>query len=211
MPRTAVGVPPKLARRSNRVLRPIDAADVYAHPRAEFARLTEIGAMKRLATGYYALTPARRLGDTRWMPDHDAVALGMAKASYGPDLVALMGISAARHHGAIPRALAIAVVAAPKQRPVLHAETGQIVWVKRAVTRLDTERIETELGSGWVTTVEQTLLDLADRPKLGGLPMADIEAAIHGLAPRADWKLLRRLAASQHKPAALQKAVRDAR
>lgn len=206
MARTAVGLPPALAKRGDRVLRPADAAHVYAHPRAELARLAQLGAARRVATGYYALTPQRRIGDLRWKPELDAAALGIAKADYGVDAVALMGVSAARYHGAIPRALAVAVVAVPKQRPTLQTELGRIIFVKRDVAKLDVERIETELGPGWVTTVEQTLLDLAARPTLGGLADKDIEAAVGTLATRADWSLVERLASGQHKPGALKKA-----
>ena len=55
------------------------------------------------------------------------------------------------------------MVAVPKQRPVLATEIGEIGFAKRDVTRLDVERVRTELVSGWVTTVEQTLLDIAGR------------------------------------------------
>jgi hypothetical protein len=208
MARQAVGVPPRLARRTNRVLRPRDAEDVYEHPRAEFARLTRLGALRRLATGYYALVPQDRLGDRRWIPAIEAVALGIAQADYDVPNVALMGVSAARHHGAIPRAIALAVVAVPKQRSVLLGEVGSVVFVKRDVRRLDLERIDTQLVSGWVTTVEQTLLDLASRPKLGDLSTSETDEAIRALARRADWDLVTRLAKDQHKPTGLAVAAR---
>lgn len=205
--RTAIGVPPALARRSNRVLRPRDAGQVYAHPRAELARLAQAGAVKHLATGYYILVPQDRLGDHRWTPDLDATALGVGQADYGSNTVALMGVSAARYHGAIPRAQAVAVVAVPKQRPALETEIGRIIFVKRDVTRLDLEQLDTTLSSGLVTTIEQTLLDLVDRPTLGGLAPADLTAAVRALAPRVDWSLTRHLAADQRRPGALRTAL----
>jgi predicted transcriptional regulator of viral defense system len=207
MPRTAVGVPPELTRRRNQVLRPRDAASVYAHPRAELARLTRTGALRHIATGYYVLSPPDRWGDDRWIPDVNSVALGIAQVDYGPD-VALMGISAARLHGAIPRALAVAIVAVPKQRPALDTDAGRIVFVKRDATRLDIERIDTPLATGWVTTIEQTLIDLAARPTLGGLAEQDSVEAIRALASRADWDLVRQLARDQHKPSAARAAAR---
>lgn len=210
MPRSAVSIPPMLARRANRVLRPRDAADVYAQPRVELARLVRSGAVRRVATGYYALTPQDRLGDQRWRPELDAAALGVAQADYGAAAVALMGVSAARHHGAIPRALGVAVVATPKQRPDVISEIGRMVFVKRDIGRLDIERIETSLTTGWVTSIEQTLLDLAARPRLGGLTDADIAESIRALSARADWTLIEHLAADQHRPAALQFAARIA-
>jgi len=205
--RASLGVPPQLARRANRVLRPRDATDVYEHPRAEFARLARLGVLRRLATGYYALVPQDRLGDRLWTPNLDSAALGVARADYGPSDVALMGVSAARHHGAIPRALALAVVATPKQRPRLLIDSGQVVFVKRDVSRLDVERIDTQMTSGWVTTVEQTLLDLAARPTLGDLGQSDLRDAAKVLAAKADWDLVRQLAESQHRPAALRVAA----
>lgn len=204
MARMAVAVPPALARRANQVLRPRDAQDVYAHPRPELARLVRTGAAVRLAPGYLALVPRTRLGDSTWRPELEAAALGITQADYGRDAVALMGLSAARYHGAIPRALAIAVIAVPKQRPTLNTAVGQVVFSRRDCARLDVERIETELTSGWVTTVEQTLLDLAARPGLGGLPATEVQQAIRQLAARADVTLVAELAAAQRRPAALR-------
>jgi predicted transcriptional regulator of viral defense system len=161
-----------------------------------------------VATGYYVIIPRERVDDNRWKPDLEAAALGLAQADYGQSAVSLMGASAARYHGAIPRALAVAVVAVPNQRPVLQTEFGRIVFVKRDVTRLDVERTDIQLTSGWVTTIEQTLLDLAARPTLGGLTMTDTAEAVRSLAARADWDQVRQLAHEQHKPGALRAATR---
>jgi predicted transcriptional regulator of viral defense system len=203
----AVGLPPELARRRNAVLRPRDAADVYAHPRPELARLARRGAMRHLAPGYYVVVPQRRIGDLRWRPDLHAVALGVAVTDYGANAVALMGTSAARHHGVLPRAAVVAVVAAPLQRPALRLDIGEIVFVRRTFERLDTERVETELVSGWVTTIEQTLLDLADRPTLGGMTAQSSEEAVRALAIRADWDRVAELARHQRKARALRTAL----
>lgn len=189
------------------MLRPRDAAQVYAHPRAELVRLARIGALRHVATGYYVLVPPDRLGDDRWTPDLDAIALGMAQVDYGARLVTLMGASAARHHGAIPRALAVAIVAVPKQRSSVQTGFGRVVFVKRDITRLDTERIDTSLTSGWVTTMEQTLIDLAARPTLGGLTETDSREAIASLATRVDWNLVQQLAADQRQPSAFRAAL----
>lgn len=204
MARAAVGVPPELARRSPPVFRPRDLATIYAHPRGEISRLVRTGATRRLATGYYTLVPQHRWGDQAWFPAPHATALGIAQADYGIADVALMGVSAARVHGAIPRAIAVAVVAVPKQRPALTSDGARLVFVRRDVSRLDAERTTTELGDGWVTTVEQTLLDLAARPKLGDLARVDVEEAIRALVARAEWSWLRALAEQQHRPAALE-------
>ena len=210
MARPSVTLPPALVRRGNRVLRPSDVGEIYAHPRPELARLAAAGALVRLATGYFVLIPQERLGDHGWRPELEAAALGLAQADYGVDRVALMGISAARRHGAVPRAVGVAVVAVPKQRPRLETRFGAVVFVKRDVARLDVERVDTQVTSGWMTTVEQTLLDLAARPTLGGLAESDVVGAVRALSPRADWNLVRQLSAVQHKPAALAAARRMA-
>jgi hypothetical protein len=207
MARAAVAIPPALARRGNRVLRPRDAKGIYAHPRAELHRLSRTGAVRRLATGYYVLVPQEWWGDDRWLPDLDAAALGLAQTDYGADGTALVGISAAHHHGAIPRAVAVAVVAVPKQRPALDTRYGRVIFVKRDARRLDLERVDTALTSGWVTTIEQTLLDLAARPTLGGLAAADATEAVRALAPRADWALVQQLAQEQHRPGGFRAAL----
>ena len=147
------------------VIRPRDAAELYVQPRAEFLRLEETGVLLRAAHGYYALIPEASRGGY-WRPEIEAIALGIGQADYGKNAVALMHFSAARIHGVIPRALAVAVLAVPKQRPTLETKCGRIVFVKRDVAALKRIRIETELATGWSTSTEQTTLDLARRPDL---------------------------------------------
>jgi len=55
-----------------------------------------------------------------------------------------MGISAARLHGAVPRALGIATVAVPAQRrPVtLDGRSERVIFVPRNVERLDAELMD---------------------------------------------------------------------
>ena len=55
----------------------------------------------------------------------EAAAAGIATAIYGPDDVIVMGPSAARLHGAIPRALATATIAVPSQHRESHCPTGR--------------------------------------------------------------------------------------
>jgi len=140
---TAVGLPSKLTRRSNPVLCPRDAADVYAHPRPKLARLARRGALRPVTHGYYVMVTQRRLADRRGRPELHAMALGIAVVDYGINDVAWMGISAARHHGALPRA--VAVVAILRQRPVLHLGIGQVAFVERHVERLNVERFNNNL------------------------------------------------------------------
>jgi hypothetical protein len=74
------------------------------------------------------------------------------------------------------------------------------------VERLDVERFESELVAGWVTTVEQTLLDVAARPTLGGLTEESAGEVVRALAVRADWERTSELARSQHRPGAFDAA-----
>lgn len=97
-----------------------------------------------------------------------------------------MGIGAARFHGAIPRALGSTTVAVPLQgiRPVRLA-TGTVHFVGREMERLDVTPESTELGTGLVTTPEQTVFDLLQRPGQGD---AEEEAlrAVPQLYPMVD-------------------------
>lgn len=202
MERTARGLPPILARRPNAVLRPQDAADVYAHPRPELRRLDRAGLLRHLGTGYYVRVPQGRVGDDGWRPDLHATALGIAEADYGIDAVALMHLSAARRLGALPRELAVAVVAVPKQRPVKELLGGRVVFVKRQVEALDLQRTVTEIGQGWQTSPEQTALDLAHRPALVDVGDEVIYEALRGLGRQLDWGIVDELAADQRLRAA---------
>lgn len=204
--RVVARVPPELLQRG-RVLRPVDAQGIYTNPRAEFARLERQGALRRLAPGLYAAVPDHAVGD-EWLPPLEASALAVATTGGRTADAALMGISAARVHSAVPRALNVAVVAVQRHRRTLHLtdRKATIFFVRRDVARLDVQRHQTELGQGWVTTIEQTLLDLIARPNLGGIPDATREA-ITALIPRADRGLLRELATQQHRRRALEDAL----
>ncbi|HEY1840903.1 MAG TPA: type IV toxin-antitoxin system AbiEi family antitoxin [Mycobacterium sp.] len=119
----------------------------------------------------------------------------------------LMGVSAARVLSAIPRALATAVVAVPKQhRPITLIDRSAVVqFVKRETHRLDAERIPMPLGSALATTPEQTILDLAHRPLLGDTE-EEVRPAIAALYERSDKKRLKAIAAEQRLTAALLRA-----
>ncbi|MEO8107304.1 MAG: type IV toxin-antitoxin system AbiEi family antitoxin [Actinomycetes bacterium] len=206
--RRVSSLPPELAAVPFGVLRPRDASDVYAYPAQEFRRLVARGALHQLAHSYYAVIPPG--GRQRpWLPSLETAAFGIAAATYGLDDVALMGISAARLHGSIPRALAVAVVAVPKRRPGIRLSdrAATVVFVHRDTERIDVERVRTEMGSALVTTVEQTILDLAHRPGLGELE-DEAWSAVRSLWPNADRELLAELAERQRLRAALDRAHR---
>jgi predicted transcriptional regulator of viral defense system len=208
MPSRVPGRVPSLLLRHGRVLRPVDAAEVYANPRAEFARLERGGVLHRLAPGLYAAVPDDAIGRA-WLPPLEAAALAIAATGGHADRVALMGVSAARVHAAIPRALGVAVVAVEHHRHTLRLtdRDAEIHFVRRKVAGLDLQRHRTELGQGWVTTAEQTLLDLIARPDLGGVPDA-AKAAITALIPCVDVDLVTQLAAAQRRRRALDDILR---
>jgi predicted transcriptional regulator of viral defense system len=201
-----VAVPRELAALPLRTLRPQQAAGVYAQPRVEVRRLERRGALHRVAHGYYVVVPQEHVGAT-WLPALEAAAAGIATADFGPGQAVLMGLSAARLHGVLPRALGVAVVAVPAQRnPITLTDRDATVrFVKRDTDRLDAERMITELGPVLVTTPEQTVLDLARRPGLGGAE-DEARAAARTLLARADPGQLDRLAAAQRARASLRRA-----
>lgn len=156
---------PTLAALRRGVLRPRDAAEIYTQPALQFRRLEMEGVLLKVAHGYYAHIPEASRGAS-WRPEIEALALGIGQADYGVNEVALMHLSAARLQGAIPRAIAVAVLAVPKQRPTLETSCGRIIFVKRDVARLKRIKVKTELATGWCTSNEQTAVDLARRPDL---------------------------------------------
>lgn len=208
--RSAPGVPLALARRPLRTVRPADAVDVYAQPRQQLARLERGGVLHRVANGYYVLVPQEQVG-AGWLPSLEAAAAGIAVADVGYADAIVMGVSAARMHGAMPRALATAVVALPRQRAPLQLRdrNARVVFVKRAVNRLRAESMSTELGRALVTTVEQTVLDLAHRPDLGDAD-EEAHAAVRALLSRSDPAMLREIAREQRLGAALRRVLASA-
>ncbi len=199
-------VPADLWRRPLQTIRPQDVTGTYAHPRPEIARLSHMGLLHRVARGYYVVVPPEHVGRA-WLPSLEAAAAGIASSIYGADNAILMGVSAARVWGAVPRALATAVVAVPQQhRPITLSDRPAVIrFVRRDTDALDAERVETPLGPALATSVEQTVLDLAKRPKLGNAE-ADVSAAVATLYARSDHDRLAQLAATQRLDAALRRA-----
>ncbi|MEV0075873.1 type IV toxin-antitoxin system AbiEi family antitoxin [Nocardia neocaledoniensis] len=199
-------LPSELWRTPLRTLRPHDLAHIYAQPRPEIARLVDRGVLHRVAHGYYIIVAPDHIGRT-WLPGLEPAAAGIASSIYGPDQAIVMGISAARMLGAVPRALATAIVAVPRQhRPIaLTDRPAQVRFVRRDTEALDAERVETPLGPALATTPEQTVLDLARRPELGNAE-TDVRQAIEMLYRRSDSDRLARLARDQRLGAALRRA-----
>lgn len=199
------GVPVEFAQAPMRTVRTADAAAVYAHPAAQMARLERLGLIRRVATGYYVVVPQDRIG-IAWRPSLESAAAGIAASAVGAQRAILMGVSAARMHNAIPRALATAIVAVPTDRRDidLRDRDGTVHFVQREVDRLEAELMVTELGQCLVTTPEQTILDLAHRPALGHAEN-EARSAISALLARCEDSVLERIAGSQRLGAALSR------
>lgn len=193
----SLSIPEQLLRRSNRVVRPRDLDGVYANPSQEVQRLESKGVLLNLAHGYYAVPPSEWLGDNAWVPEIEAAALGIASADHQPNRVAVVGISAARVLGFLPRALGAAVVAVPVRRRPLTTKVGQIHFWQRKTEVLESQVWRSELGQGRVSTTEQALLDLADRPERGGVTLDTAQEALRNLSTAADWERVHALAISQ--------------
>jgi predicted transcriptional regulator of viral defense system len=202
------GLPTAFAQAPMRTIRPQDAATVYAHPGTQLARLVRRGLLHKVAVGYYVVVPQEHVGSD-WRPIMEAAAAGIASAAVGPGRAVLMGLSAARLHDVVPRALGTAIVAVPDDRRdvVLRDRDGVVHFVQRDTEMLDAELMVTELGECLVTRAEQTVLDLAHRPGLGHAE-PDAHAAIVALLPRCDEQVLQRLAGQQRLRAALARARR---
>jgi len=201
------GLPPALAQAPLRTVRARDVA-AYAHARSQLARLTRAGLVHRLANGYFAVVPQDRAG-MRWMPTMEGAAAGIAAANLGARGFALMGISAARLHHVVPRAVGVAVVAVPRRRRSIELTDRDAVvrFLVRDLGVMQLEIMQTDLGACLVTTPEQTLLDLAHRPDQDGLA-EEVDGALRALAPRCDVELLTEIAMSQRLGRALDRVHR---
>jgi predicted transcriptional regulator of viral defense system len=191
------GLPAALTRAPLRTFRPQDLTDVYAQPNVQLHRFSGDGRIRKAASGYYYALPDDQ--GPNWTASVEAVAAGIATAIYGDRVPVLMHLSAARMHGALPRAIGTAVVAVPRQHhpiTLTNPSDARLVFVARDVDALDATLIRTDLGPALVTTVEQTVLDLTKRPRLGGLPDEAASAAIT-LFSQCDPDQLEALAANQ--------------
>jgi hypothetical protein len=204
--RHAVGLPAILTRRKLRVFTTRDAQAAYASPRPQLKRLADAGLLRRLYHGVFAVVPSEHVGRP-WNPPLEAAAVALEAARSGLDGAVLMGMSAARMHGAVPRALGRATVATRSQRPPITLDgTGlEVRFVKRRVDELDADLTSTVLGDVLVTSIEQTILDLA-HPRVREREAAAEREAIQSLAPKADHKVLRELASRQPLARALRRA-----
>lgn len=166
------------------------------HAKSELRRLTDDGVLLRLTHGYYVLVPeAQRGPETPWRPSMEAIALGVASAMYDVGTTALVGPSAARAHGCYPRAINAGFVAVPKQRRTRETPYGSIYFTTRDISKIDTVRIETDLGQGWATSPEQTSFDLVRNYPEWPISEAALSEMLQHLASRIDWSIIDEIAA----------------
>lgn len=169
-----------------KTLRPVDLCHLTSHPRRVVDRLESRGALTRIGHGVYTAPPDGQDG-REWRPDVDAAGIAVATARFGNRNAILMGIGAARHWKAIPRAISSTVVAVPVggRSVITLAHGGLAHFIHRDLSRLDAVLEPFELGSALVTTREQTLLDLLARPSQGG-DEAEARAAASNLQNAVD-------------------------
>jgi transcriptional regulator with AbiEi antitoxin domain of type IV toxin-antitoxin system len=192
------GLPEALTRAPLRTIRPQDLVAIYTQPSVQLHRLTSQGRIRKVAHGYYYALPDDQ--GPNWTANLEAVAAGIATAIYGERIPVLMHLSAARLHGALPRAIGTAIVAVPRKHHTITLASppgAQLVFVQRDVDRLDATLNRTDLGLALGTSVEQTVLDLTKRPGLGNL-RNEATAAVAALLPQCDADRLDELASSQN-------------
>lgn len=187
----------RLAVRPMRTVRPVDLDGAYVNPRAVLRDRVAKGEVHRLARGMYVAVPDDVHDQVRWRPGLEAAAAAVATAVFGERGGALMGMTAARVLGAVPRARGHAMVAAPRRhRDVVLTDRGDAVvrFVRRDLGLIDTQPVRTELGVALTTTPEQTLVDLArDRT----VTEVDRHEAMLALGRTVDWGRVETLARAQ--------------
>lgn len=196
----------EIERAPMRTVRAADLAGVYAHPGPELSILERRGVVHRLAHGIYCAVPRENVG-AAWRPSLEAATAAIATALYGDRVPVLTGLTAARVHRALPRAIGTGYVAVPTQRrPLRFADRdGEVRFVMRDVAGLDAVLVQTDLGSALATTPEQTVLDLARSDPRGD--DIDAQEAITALFPECDRAVLEEIAGRQRMRATLDRVV----
>ncbi len=189
-----------------RTIRTAELAFAYAHPRQEAREFERLGLLHRLAHGIYCAVPPESDPMT-WRPTLEAASAAVATALYGDRVPVLTGLTAARMHRALPRAIGVGYVAVPTRRRALRLadREGEIRFVMRAVSELDAVAMATELGQTLVTTAEQTVLDLARADARE--EDLDAQQAINALWPQCDPAVLEEIAGRQRMRATLRRVA----
>jgi hypothetical protein len=201
----ATGIPSELARKAPLgVVRPKDARGIYSQPSVQFNRLVKADLLRRIAPGFYSITPTSNVGVPGRLSMEEATA-GIAAAEFGQDGFALMGISAARMQGLYPRAIAFGVVAAPRPRkPVFLTSKAHIVFVKTALQNLDLVATKLPTGMCYSTSVDQTLLDVVHH-EAWAVNGQVAEEIIHMGLRRVNWERLESIAKKSRRLRALKR------
>lgn len=185
-PRREGGTPTIITRAPLRTVRPVMLRDHSANPERDLVRLRDAGRLVQIAHGTYTAKPDTIDPSQPWQPPLEEAAMAYATAQFGTRVPVLAGIGAARFHHAIPRAIGVTVVAVPEQhRSVILRIGGRVIFTRTDVDRLDARTEHGTLGPMLVTTPEQTLIDILQRPALGGMP-AEALAAATALRDRVD-------------------------
>ena len=193
MRRVTGRLPVEITGAPMRTVRPVLLRGLYANPEKELVRLRNRGTLTKIAHGTYIAKPDRIAADQQWMPPFEEAAMAYATAAYGDRVPILMGIGAARHWHAIPRAIGVTVIAVPEPHRPVNLETGgRVVFAVRRAEPVEAIPVQSGLGTMRVTTIEQTLIDLIRYPDLGDIPQ-DTAAAARALRGRIDDVELTRL------------------
>ncbi|MBD7919318.1 hypothetical protein H9657_13665 [Cellulomonas sp. Sa3CUA2] len=187
----------QIAARPMRAVRPADLDGVFVNPRAVLRQRAAAGKVRRVAHGVYVAVPDDAYDPHRWRPAFEAAAGAVGTAMFGDRRAVLMGLAAARLHRVVPRARARAEMAVERRHaPVKLAdrEHGIVDFVRRDLDDLDVQPMRTELGTMLVTTAEQTLVDLALERTADP---ADVREAMRGLARKADWGKVEKIAGTR--------------
>src|SRR5690606_31702176 len=140
-----------IARMPLRTTRWQDVDDLEVNAARKLKRLEERGAVTRIANGVYTVPP-NGADARRWKAPLEAAALALATVRFGERQAVLMCPSAARHWGAIPRAIGAAQVAVSgaTSRPMRLLDGTPVIFVVRDLTRLDTVVERTALGDALI-------------------------------------------------------------
>lgn len=195
-----------MARAPLRTIRVADLAGTYAHPRKEVREYQKAGVLHRLAHGIYCAVPLDADPAT-WRPSLEAATAAVATALFGDRVPVLTGLTAARVHRALPRAVAAGYVAVPTyRRPATLADRdARVHFAERDVSALDAVLVQTDLGPALATTPEQTVLDLARSDPHGD--DVDARQAIDALWDHCDLEALQEIADHQRMRATLRRVT----
>lgn len=194
------------ARAPLRTIRVADLAEVYAHPKKEIREFQRAGVLHRLAHGIYCAVPPEA-DPGSWRPTLEAATAAIATAIFGDRVPVLAGLTAARVHRALPRAIGAGHVAVPTyRRPAALADRdARVHFAERDVTVLDAVLVQTDLGQALATTPEQTVLDLARSDPRGD--DVDARQATDALWPQCDPAVLEEIAGRQRMRATLRRVM----